>query len=476
MLSLAVGGFHHVEVTFRARRGGAARGRRADPGASGPRRPRPAGKARYGTWGVDLDGRDMAVKPGDDFYRYANGTWLQRTPIPADRTSWSLWTVLCEEIEQQIRAIVTTRPPRATGQRKVGDFYAAWMDEAGIEARGTAPLRPYLDRIAAVRNRDELLACSRRRAIRRRSASASCPIPPIPPAIPPSPARAGSACPIAIIICARARNMTATAPPIATMSSSFTGSPASRPRGQSRSHHRPRAADRRGALDAGAQRDIRQIYNLMNREQLAALAPQFQWTATLQRRGLGAVPTVIATETTAIAAIGAMLDDVPSRPGRTIWPSTSSTPTPSILPRAFDEANFASSTARWAARSASATAGSGASPCSTTSMGEAVGKIYVERHFPAESRRQMNELIGNLRAAFEERLRGSTGWTTRPAPRRSPSSTFEPRIGRPGGLIDYSRFRVDRADLLGNIVRAAEFDWNLQLSRLPGPVDRGSGR
>jgi len=117
------------------------------------------GKARYGSAGIDLTARDTNVKPGDDFNRYANGTWLDRTEIPADRSSWSLWTVLSEDIEQQLRAIVTDAAASSDpAQRKVGDFYAAWMDEAGIEARGTAPLRPYLQRVEAIRDRDGLLA------------------------------------------------------------------------------------------------------------------------------------------------------------------------------------------------------------------------------------------------------------------------------------------------------------------------------
>src|SRR5688500_14055837 len=67
---------------------------------------RPAAAARYGGWGVDLDARDPSFRPGDDFFRYANNSWFQRNPIPADRTSYSLWTLLDQEIEQQVKAIV----------------------------------------------------------------------------------------------------------------------------------------------------------------------------------------------------------------------------------------------------------------------------------------------------------------------------------------------------------------------------------
>ena len=153
------------------------------------------------------------------------------------------------------------------------------------------------------------------------------------------------------------------------------------------------------------QRDIRQVYNPMNRAQLAALAPQFDWTATLQQLGLGEVPTIIAGETTAIAAIGAMLDTVPLQTWKDWMAFHFLNANAQYLPRAFDEANFNffSRTLRGQERQRDRwKRGIG---LLNNMMGEAVGKIYVERHFPAESRRQMNELIGNLRAAFEERLR-----------------------------------------------------------------------
>jgi endothelin-converting enzyme/putative endopeptidase len=116
----------------------------------------PAGKARYGGWGVDLAARDLSVKPGDDFWRYANATWIRANPIPADRIGWGVSAVLNDEVEQQLRAIVEQGGTDPVS-RQVGDFYASYMDEAGIEARGTAPLRPYLARIAAARSRDDLI-------------------------------------------------------------------------------------------------------------------------------------------------------------------------------------------------------------------------------------------------------------------------------------------------------------------------------
>ena len=161
-------------------------------------------KPRYGTWGVDLTAMDRSVKPGDSFWHYVNGSWDKRTEIPADRTSAGVGVLLVEEAERQVRAIVEdlARDPAKVGRvgRQVGDFYASWMDEAAIEANGTAPLKPYLAKIDAIANRTDLLKLFATPGITSsRRTSASFPTPPIPPATSRPPARAGSACRTAII-------------------------------------------------------------------------------------------------------------------------------------------------------------------------------------------------------------------------------------------------------------------------------------
>ena len=144
-----------------------------------------------------------------------------------------------------------------------------------------------------------------------------------------------------------------------------------------------------------------------------------------------------------------------------------------FLPKAFDEAsfNFYSKTlndvpeqrARWK-RGVQLVNGA---------LGESVGQIYVARHFPPESEAKMAELIANLRAALEERLKAN-GWMDAATKQAAVAklAAFDPRIGHPVKYIDYSALRVDRGDLLGNALRSDQFDWNLQLSRLGKPVDR----
>ena len=129
-------------------------------GTSVPLAARPAdtgtAKARYGAFGIDLTAEDKAVKPGDDFWTFANGAWAKRTEIPADKSAVGYANILSDEAEVNVRAILddmAANPAQygASG-KQVGDFYATWMDEAGVEAKGTAPLKPYLAKIAAVKD------------------------------------------------------------------------------------------------------------------------------------------------------------------------------------------------------------------------------------------------------------------------------------------------------------------------------------
>jgi len=434
-----------------------------------------AGKARYGSFGVDLAARDTAVDPGDNFFQYANGSWLRTTQIPADRSSWSLWTTLSEDIDDQLRAIITESAASSDpARRRIGDFYAAWMDEAGIEARGTAPLQPYLQRIAAARSRADLITLF---------------------------ATPGYMSPVGVGIIP---DFVDSSRYVAAAGQGGLGMP-------NRDYYLREGADydryraayrafiielhRLAGISGGEAkadaiialerriaeahwaperlRDPRAIYNPMNRTQLTALAPQFDWANYMERRGLASVETVIATAPSAITGIGALLDAVPIDTWKDYLTFHFIRSYSQYLPRAFDEAqfNFYGRTLngqeqqrdRWK-RGIALVNGN---------LGEAIGRVYVERHFPAESRRQMDELIGNLRGAFAERLQ-NLEWMdaeTR-AQALAKLERFEPRIGHPVNWIDYGNFRVDPRDPLGNAVRSAQFQWNLQLSRLPNPVDR----
>ena len=436
------------------------------------------GRAELGNWGVDLTGRDVTVKPGNDFWSYANGSWSKRTEIAPDRTVVGGFTTLSDLSEQRVRAIVEdlakTKGASGTPAQQIGDMYASWMDTATIEARGAAVLTPYMAEIDAVEDRAGLLKLFATQTY----------FAPIGVGITPDPADPTRYVAVAVQGGLGLPNRdyylkegakydafrTAYRKYVIDMQT-LAGIPDAAAK-----------ADRIIALEtaiAKAQwtpertRDVTQSLNPMNRAQLAALAPQFEWNTVLNDLGLAKVDTVIVRETTAIAAAGAMLDSVPLSTWKDYLKYHFLRMNASNLPRAFDDTNFAffSKTLRdqpvqrdrWKR---------GVSLLGVT-LGEAVGQKYVQRYYPPSSDAQMAELIANLRASLADRITGNS-WmdaATR-AEALKKLAAFDPRIGHPTKYIDYSPMPVKRDDLLGNALRSRKFQWDLQLSRLPKTVDR----
>ena len=445
--------------------------------ASLPLAAAPAAKPVYGSWGFDATAMDRAVKPGDNFWAYANGTWARTTDFAPDRSSAGVSVKLVDQAEIDVRDIIDSlaKDPNATGvNRKIGDLYGAWMNEAAIEAAGTKPLLPYLARIDAVKTRDDLIRLF---------------------------AAPGFAAPVEVGIEADFDDPTRY---VAIATQGGLGLPdrdyyllpgekydairaayrayvikiqqlAGFPDAEAR-------ADRIIALETklatdfwprAKRRDLQGIYHPMSQAQLTSLAPQFDWPLYLDAAGLSKVPTVIAAETTAITAAGQRLDDVPLATWKEYLAFRFVSDHASYLPKAFDQAQFdfyshtlndvPEQRARWK-RGVQMVNGA---------MGEAVGQAYITRHYPPESERQMSELIANLRAAYADKI-SHAAWMDEATRKEALAklAAFEPRIGHPTKYIDYSSMMVSPTDPLANSIAAQDFEWKLELSRLPKPVDR----
>jgi endothelin-converting enzyme/putative endopeptidase len=437
-----------------------------------------AAKPRYGDVGLDLTALDRSVKPGDSFWHFVNGNWDKSTEIAADRTSAGVGVLLVDEAERQVRSIVEdlAKNPAASGRtgQQVGDFYASWMDEAGLEARGTAPLKPWLDRVAAVKTRSDLIRLFATQGYTAPVGVGILPDPADPTRYVAAAGQAGLGLPnrdYYLLTGEKYDAIRAAYRAYVVQLHKLAG--LSDPEGR---------ADRIIALETALakvqwaperQRDIKQVYNPMNRAQLAELAPQFEWPAYLQASGLGDIGTVIAAEKSAIADTGKMLDTVPLSTWKEYVAFHFVRTHATFLPRAFDEANFAFYGKTLRGQPQQRDRWKRGVQLINGSLGEAVGSIYVQRHYPAESDRQMGELIANLRAGLEARIAASP-WMddATKTQARAKLAAFDPRIGHPGKYIDYSALKVDRGDLLGNAVRSEDFEWKLQLSRLGKPVDR----
>jgi len=433
---------------------------------------------RFAPWGVDLAAMDRRARAGDDFFRFANGAWYDRTAIAPDRTYVGIDSVLNDETDLRVRAIVDdmARHPAQAGRigQQIGDYYASWMDQAGIESQGTAPLQPWLARVDAIKDRAGLLAVFARRGY------------PAPVGIGIGPDLAD---PTHYVAYAEQSGLglpnrdyyLLSGPKYDGFRKAYrdyviriqTLAGLSDPVGRADRIIALETAIARDQWTPERSRDTVQINNPMDRAKLAALAPQFDWNTMLREQGLANVPTVIVAQTTAIAAAGKLLDTVPLSTWKEYLAYHFVRTHAQYLPHAFDQANFDffSKTLRdvpvqrerWKRGVDHVNA----------ALGEAVGQVYVQRHYPPASDAQMQELIANTRAALQDSIEHNR-WMDAPTRREALAklASFDPRVGHPVRYIDYSTLEVKRGDLLGNAMRAEEFDWNLQLSRLPRPVDR----
>jgi endothelin-converting enzyme/putative endopeptidase len=435
------------------------------------------GKAVIGPWGVDLTSMDRSVKPGDDFFAYAEGSWLKSAVIAPDKSGAGYNYDLPDQAERDVRAIAedAQRDPSTPGARQIADFYAAWMDAAGIEARGVRPLAPYLARIDAAASPGELAKLMVEPGFAGPVGLGVRPDPKDPTVYAVFTGQASLGLPTRdYYLLPGAKYEAIRAAYLAYVARILRLAGESDPAGK---------ADAILALETGLardqwtperRRDALATYNPMGRAQLTALAPQFDWPAMLDHAGFGAKPIVIVREPSAVASAGAALTATPLPVWKTYLRFRFISDHAQFLPKAFDDAHFdfyghtlrdtPQQSERWKR----------GVRLLDSSLGEAVGRIYVQRHWPTDTERQMAELLADLRAAYGERIRAAA-WMD--APTRAAAleklASFDPRVGHPLKYIDYSDMTVSPTDPLANAVAAEAFRDRLALKRLAGPVDRG---
>ncbi len=435
--------------------------------------------AVIGEWGFDIEGMDTSYHPGDDFFRYANGTWLDNTEIPSDRSNWGMFSVLADEAEEDVRSIIldlaATNPEAGTIEQKVGDLYASWMNTDAVEARGLAPAQPYLDEIAAAQTHEDI-----------RSLFATIHyMSPFGVGIIPDPAdttrytvfvgQGGLGLPDREYYLDEENEAYARYREgyIAFIEEIFTlaGIEGGAEKAQAIMDLETRLAAVHWTQERS--RNIQEIYNPMPLDQLDALAPNMDFPGGMAQLNLDSVATYLVAQPSAIEGAGIIFGETPVEVWKDYMTFHFLQDNAGVLPAAFDEANFeffsrtlnGIEEQRPRERRGVLLVGN--------QLGEAVGQVYVDRHFPASSKEAMEGLVRNLTVAFEGRLNDLV-WmdeqTRENALRKL--STFEPRIGYPDEWQDYSALDIAADDLFGNTMRIAEFQWRDQIAQLDGPVDR----
>jgi putative endopeptidase len=444
---------------------------------------------KFGKWGVDLTSMDTAVKPGDNFFLYVNGKWLATAVIPPDRAQTGSFQDLQILSEQRLKAIVAdmekTQGGRLSGeQRKLRDLYDAFIDTAAIEARGLSPVQKDLDYLAGLKTLDDVAHAMG--SVRLSTMSIYNIGVGVDDKNPDNYSvnlgQAGLGMPDRdyylsgdeAIVKTRAayRKYLADMMTLAGMSDVEA------------------RADRILALETeiakvswtrADRRDEDKIYNPMPASALKTLAPDFPWDAFLGqdqsaiplKRPDGSERYVIVAEKTAFAPLATIFKNTPVSTWRDYLTVHYLKSFASYLPKRFDDLVFSFYGTVLTGRTQQLDRQTRAMHLLDQQMGEALGKLYVARYFPPESKAKADLLVSNLLKAYEADIQ-TLDWMG-PATRAKALEKihqFTPKIGYPTKWRDYSALRVEHDDPVGNAQRATVFEWNRDVARINKPVDK----
>jgi predicted metalloendopeptidase len=432
--------------------------------------------------GLDLTGFDRNVRPQDDLYRFAGGTWLANTPIPADRSNYGSFIILDDTAQEEVRQLIVAASeqanrPQGSDAQKVGDFYLAYMDSARVESLGLAPLREELariDAIATARDVARYIGYSQRIGVAQPFAWFSA------PDSMNSSVYIGSLFQNGLTMPDRDYYLSPDEK-YATFRAKFAEY-AEQMLARAGERDARSAAARIAALETRIanyqwtktqNRDPVKTYNPLTLPEYQKLAPGFDWLAFFE--GMGApVQKLDISQPPFIKGMAQLVRTVPVSDWRVYFKFQLLDDYAPALSAQFAELefNFHQKTLngvpeprpRWR-RAVDAMDGS---------MGELVGKMFVESHFGAEAKQRMLELVGNLLKAFDTSI-DTLEWMsvdTR-AEAKKKLAKITVKIGYPDQWRDYGTLAINRDDLLGNLLRASEFQHQRYVKRTGGPVDKG---
>jgi len=427
------------------------------------------GGVHFGKWGVDLNSRDLKANPGDDFERYASGTWMDATEIPADKSSNSVGSEVNDRNQERLQSIVTT----STKDSQIGALYASYMDEARLEQLDAAPLKADLARVDAIRSKAEF-------ANFMASALGDYGATLFGPGIGPDPVN----------------------PAMNTLylGTSGLGLPDRdyyllekyKPQLEAYRAYIQRTLQMIGDADAagGANqivafeteiaklswpvadlRNIDKVNNPMTLAGLQAYAPGIDWSAYFADAKINAQKLVVG-DNTAVKALAALYDKTPLDTLK-LWQRFKVADQASpYLSKRFVDSQFEFTKSLTGAKELRPRWRRGIGQVDAR-LGEVLGETYVQRYFSPQSKAMMEQLVTNLKAAAAKRIQANS-WME-PATKQAAVAKLakmDVMVGYPDKFRDYSKLEMKADDLYGNVKRSSAFEWDYQLSDLGKPVDR----
>lgn len=431
--------------------------------------------------GIDTQYMDTSTKPGDDFFRYMNGEWLDETEIPADKSNYGGFIILADEAQENIKAIIeesaTGDFAKGSDEQKVGDLYKSYLDLEARNARGLEPLQPELARIRALSSHDEVTRYFARGSIY----GVSMPMDLQQLVDWNDPTRysmiitqGGLGLPDReYYLLQDERSMglrTAYVSHIAKMFD-LAGLPDGAAAADTIMALETQLAEKQMSKEEA--RNRAKNYQPVVREALADTMPQLAWDAYLEEFGIPDIDSVVLYMKDYLGQLDTIIraTDLDTWKTYLTWRALGASAT--ILTEDLDRQNFEFFGKALSGTEEQQEMWRRGTEMVNGNLGEVVGKVYVAKHFPPEAKERMETLVVNLINAYEKSIR-ELDWmsdaTKAEALRKL--SKFTPKIGYPDAWRDYSMLKIEADDLFGNLLRAAEAEHQRQLNRHGGPVDR----
>jgi putative endopeptidase len=443
-----------------------------------------AQKPTFGAWGVDLTGMDKSVKPGDDFFDYANGTWYANAVIPSDRTATGSFPNLTILSEQRMTAIVKglgTKSQSNAEERKIRDLYDAYTDTAMIEKNGLTPAKKDLAAIAALKTLDDVA-----RAMGNPAVPVEGPFAVGIAADPKEPTRYVATVTQSGLGMPNRDYYLRDDPALATtrdayrkyLSTTLTLAGADNAAARADAVFTLETDIAKGQWTAVESRDADHTYNPMTAANLAASAPGFPWATFLAAKGVSAKGPngdriLIVRQNTAVPKLAALFSATPVPVWRDYLTVHYLHTMSAYLPQSFDDADFAFFGRVLGGQKAQLPRETRAVHLIDQRLGHPLGKLYVASYFPPESKAKVEALVANLLKAYDADIRKISWMTdTTKAKALDKLHHFTPHVGYPDVWRDFSGLTIARDDLIGDIERSDVFEWHYRLDRIDRPVDR----
>jgi putative endopeptidase len=431
--------------------------------------------------GLDRAGFDTRVRPQDDLYRHVNGRWLQVTEIPADKSNYSMFAKLEDDARAHIRALVEEvaagQHPAGSIKQKIGDFYRTFLDEAAANKLGLKPLQAHLDRIRKLP--------SKREVAREMGRLQRLQLRPLLGAAVSQDAKEATAY---ILYLNQAglglpdRDYYLTDDP--EMETNRDGYRAYMEKVLTMAGHKDAAPltekiwdleveMAKGHWTRAETRDRDKTYNKFQAADLTKLTPAMDWTAFFEGLGAPAGKAVIVRQPSYAKAVSTLLEKTPLPTWRAYLEWRLLDGFAPLLAEPYVTAHFEFHGSTLSGIENNEERWKRALQALDAAMGEAVGSLYVEKHFRPEAKARMQVLVENIRQAFGSGIDG-LGWMSDATKKeaRGKLAKFVTKIGYPDKWRDYGKLTIEAGDLVGNVMRALQFEADRNLAKLGAPVDR----